>query len=107
MTDFISDLPNSNIQIEDFSVLNITKYDEEILTIIQQLLKKVKVKKFRITLHCDVTNTTQTDICSKFSKKLFELDMAINEETTLIVYKRFEFEDLSLLKAKLKKGQQP
>ena len=65
--------------MEEFGVLSVQKYDEEILTIIQQFLKKVKVKQFSIKLQCDVTNTTQTDICSKISQKLFEFDMAINK----------------------------
>ena len=66
-------------------MLSVQKYDEEILTSIQQLLKKVKVKKFSIKLHGDVTNKTQTDICSKISKNLFELDMAINEVSLFFI----------------------
>merc|ERR1719427_441210 len=98
MKDFFSDLPNSSIEMEAFDFCEVTKYDEEISSLIQIILNKIEVNFIRIDLNYDVTNETQTEICLEISKKMFELDIGVNEDVEVSVES-----NTMLLHAKLKR----
>merc|ERR1719427_1426137 len=103
MKDFFSGLPNSNIQMEAFDFCEVTKYDEQIFSLIQIILNKIEVKFIRIDLNYDVTNETQPEICLEISKQMFELDIGVNEEVEVRVE---SYSNTMLLHAKLKRGQE-
>ena len=71
--------------MDKFRLCNVNKYDEKILTLIQQILSKFEVNFILINLDYYVTNKTKTEICSKILKKVFELNISISEVRLFLI----------------------
>ena len=65
--------------MDEFVVDKVKSYEEKIVSMIQKILYKIEVRRVQILLDHTVTNKTQAGICSKVSKKLNKLDLAINK----------------------------
>ena len=66
-------------QIKEFGIYDVKEYDERILKLAQQILKKIDVEKIFIELHLCVTHKTQAETCFNFFKNVFELDTNNNK----------------------------